>query len=81
MPARDTDALLVCSNCGEKVDEFEAEHAGWRFWSDGVGELHLFCEICSAREFAPDAKDRGTRNPSGVNVVARDMAIPTKEAT
>ena len=31
------------------------KEAGWRFYSDGVGELLPFCEVCSAREFAPDA--------------------------
>ena len=37
------------------ISEAYAEVAGWRYWSDGLGELHLFCEICSAREFASDA--------------------------
>lgn len=26
---------------------------------DGLGELHLFCKLCSAREFAPDAPVSG----------------------
>ena len=47
-------AAVACANCGQHVAEADAEAAGWRFWSDGVGELHLFCEICSAREFAAD---------------------------
>lgn len=47
--------VLTCSNCGGRVPEAKAEDAGWRYYSDGVGELHLFCAVCAAREFAPDA--------------------------
>ena len=53
--------VLTCSNCAATIDEHEAEPAGWRYWSDGVRELHPFCEICSAREFAPDAPAGDTR--------------------
>ena len=27
------------------ISEGYAEVAGWRFWSDGLGELHVLCEI------------------------------------
>lgn len=37
------------------VREEDAEDLGWRYWSDGVGELHLFCPTCAEREFAADA--------------------------
>ena len=47
---------LACANCAVTISEDYAEVAGWRYWSDGVGERHLFCELCSAREFAPDAQ-------------------------
>ena len=43
------------ANCKTTILEPDAEAAGWRFYSDGVGELLPFCEVCSAREFAPDA--------------------------
>ncbi len=45
---------LTCANCSTTIHEREPEH-GWRFYSDGVGELLPFCEVCSAREFAADA--------------------------
>jgi hypothetical protein len=37
------DSVATCANCG------------WRFYSDGVGELLPFCGLCIAREFRPDA--------------------------
>ena len=46
---------LACANCAVTIPEDYEEVAGWRYWSDGLGELHLFCEICSAREFSADA--------------------------
>ncbi|HXH89413.1 MAG TPA: hypothetical protein VNI55_12505 [Gaiellaceae bacterium] len=46
---------LTCANCASTILQREAEEAGWRFYSDGVGELSPFCEVCSAREFAADA--------------------------
>ena len=46
---------LTCSNCAAKNEAGEAEAAGWRYWSDGVGELHPFCGFCAAREFWADA--------------------------
>nr|MBA2257133.1 hypothetical protein [Thermoleophilaceae bacterium] len=35
--------------------EPDAEAAGWRFYSDGVGELLPFCLDCIEREFRADA--------------------------
>ena len=35
--------------------EADAKDAGWRAFSDGVGELRLFCGLCVYREFRPDA--------------------------
>jgi hypothetical protein len=35
----------------DTIREDYAEVASWRYWSDGVGELHLFCAACAAREF------------------------------
>lgn len=46
---------LACTNCPATIGEDDAEAVGWRYWSDGVDELHPFSELCSAREFAPDA--------------------------
>ena len=46
---------LTCANCSTTIHEREPEDRGWRFYSDGVGELLPFCEVCSAREFAADA--------------------------
>jgi hypothetical protein len=40
---------------GRSIPEGDAEAAGWRYWSDGLGELHAFCPDCAVREFAPDA--------------------------
>ena len=50
-----SETLLSCANCAATIRDDYAEVAGWRYWTDGVGELHLFCEICSVVEFAPDA--------------------------
>ena len=49
-----TDAV-TCANCAVTIREDYAEVAGWRYWSDGVGELHLFCELCSTRGCSSDA--------------------------
>ena len=46
---------LTCANCATTILERDAEAAGWRFYSDDVGELLPFYEVCSAREFAEDA--------------------------
>lgn len=41
---------LRCTECGRVVVERDAERDGWRYWSDGVGELLPFCPDCSRRE-------------------------------
>lgn len=50
-----TNDVLDCANCGLLVLNADAEALGWRFWSDGAGELHLICPLCAHREFADDA--------------------------
>ena len=56
---------LTCSNCARTIREAEAEAeaeaAGWRYRSNGVGDLHVFCPACAVREFAPgcDGLERG----------------------
>ena len=50
-----TDILVECVNCGRVGREADAKEAGWRFYSDGVGELLPFCALCAYREFRPDA--------------------------
>ncbi len=45
------DVLIACANCGQTILEADAEAAGWRFWSDGLGELqNLFCRGLAERE-------------------------------
>jgi hypothetical protein len=39
------DDLVTCANCDDTIGEDYAEVAGWRYWSDGVCGLELFCEI------------------------------------
>ena len=46
-----TEKLILCANCGRVGNEAAAKEAGWRAFSDGVGELHLFCALCVHREF------------------------------
>jgi hypothetical protein len=50
-----TDILITCANCGRPVRESDADALGWRFNSDGVGELEPFCGLCAHREFRDDA--------------------------
>jgi len=50
-----TDILIDCANCGRPGREVDAKEAGWRFFSDGVGELVPFCSLCAFREFRADA--------------------------
>ncbi|HXH89377.1 MAG TPA: hypothetical protein VNI55_12320 [Gaiellaceae bacterium] len=46
---------LICANCSITILERDADDAGWRFYSDGVGELMPFCPVCIEREFRADA--------------------------
>ncbi len=50
---------FACSECHREVDEFTAISERWGYWSDGCGELLLFCPDCARREFAPDAPAGG----------------------
>jgi len=39
-----------CAVCGATVDnEDVADDAGWRYYADGEGELHVFCPSCAER--------------------------------
>lgn len=49
------DILIECANCSQPVHEADAEDLGWRFYSDGLGELVPFCSLCAHREFRADA--------------------------
>jgi hypothetical protein len=41
-----TEKLILCANGGRVGREAHAKDAGWRAFSDGVGELHLLCGLC-----------------------------------
>lgn len=39
-----------CAVCGATVDdEGVADEAGWRYYADAHGELHVFCPACAER--------------------------------
>jgi len=40
----DDSGLIVCTECGRAVNEADAEREGWRYFSDGLGELLPFCQ-------------------------------------
>ncbi len=40
-----------CANCGREPREDEKPGDEWRVYSDGVGELVIFCPECWEREF------------------------------
>jgi hypothetical protein len=42
---------LVCAECGRKPRDHENAADEWRPYSDGVGELIVFCPECAEREF------------------------------
>ncbi len=44
---------LICANCATTLLERDAEAAGWRFYSDGIGELLPFCPDCLQSRRAP----------------------------
>jgi hypothetical protein len=46
-----TEKLISCANCGRPRREADAKETGWRAFSAGSGELHLFCALCVHREF------------------------------
>jgi hypothetical protein len=41
----------VCAECGRKPRQDESAADQWRCYSDGAGELIVFCPECSEREF------------------------------
>ena len=47
----DPQTPVRCAECGREVDEFTAIKQQWRYWSDGLGELHPYCPECAEREF------------------------------
>ena len=55
-----TDILIACANCSRLVRESDSDGLGWRFYSDGVGELVPFCGLCAHRRFHPDAAPAST---------------------
>ena len=71
--------MLACANCADTISEDYAEVAGWRYWSDGLGELHLFCEICSAREFAAHAPRRPMPDAGPMWTLSCGHTIPLLE--
>jgi hypothetical protein len=42
---------LVCAECRRESRDDENAADEWRAYSDGVGELHVFCPECAEREF------------------------------
>jgi hypothetical protein len=42
---------LVCGECDRKPRPEENADDDWRAYSDGVGELIVFCPECAKREF------------------------------
>lgn len=55
---------LRCAECARPVDEFAARLEGWRYWSDGSGELIPFCPDCSRPEIASALLERAKRSRS-----------------
>ena len=40
-----------CANCNRTPRDDENPDDEWRAYSDGLGELHVFCPECAEREF------------------------------
>lgn len=53
------DPSVRCSECKREVDEFTAISERLGYWSDGCGDLLVFCPECARREFADDAPASG----------------------
>ena len=47
-----------CSECKRESREDENADDEWRVESDGVGELHICCPECWAREFGHNGRTR-----------------------
>jgi hypothetical protein len=45
------EAPLRCADCGRKPRRDENADNEWRAYSDGAGELIVFCPECAEREF------------------------------
>ncbi len=43
--------VLSCAECGRAPLLEEVAEESWRAYSDGLGELHVFCPECAEREF------------------------------
>ena len=46
-----SDEPLMCAECGRKPRPDENAEDEWRAYSDGVGELVVFCPECAECEF------------------------------
>jgi len=40
------DTAIRCTECNYEVDEFTAIAKGWRYYSNGCGDLLPFCPGC-----------------------------------
>ncbi len=48
----------TCSDCGRaSCDEAQAEKEGWRYFLDGMGELHPYCPSCLLKPALADSGD------------------------
>jgi hypothetical protein len=48
---RHADQAVICAQCGRQPRGDENAADEWRCYSDGVGELIVFCPECVEREF------------------------------
>jgi hypothetical protein len=51
VPVEADEAPLSCVECGREPRADENADDEWRAYSDGVGELIVFCPECARREF------------------------------
>jgi hypothetical protein len=50
-----------CTECSRRPRRDENADDEWRVYSDGVGELLVFCPECAEREFSPRAPEADQR--------------------
>jgi hypothetical protein len=50
--------MLICAECGCEPRADENALDEWRAYSDGAGELIVFCPGCAEREFATPPDER-----------------------
>jgi hypothetical protein len=55
LSAEPEETPLRCAECGRVPREAENADDDWRAFSDGIGELHVFCPECAEREFGNSA--------------------------